>query len=182
MHKARLLALLLTFLAACNSTDYRHALELRYSEDEAVDRGPGFGDSDGAAVAYSVYRRDTGEGLPIGLEVGIGQQSDSSTGGPGGGPSAELYHSWIGAFREFGESVVRPFAGVGVISTELDSANSSNPTDFGPYVQLGVRFYLTPAYHMAIGYRESFGIEDTVDGQDYELDTRQVFFSLGFGF
>lgn len=178
----RLLALPLLVLAACNSTDYRHAFELRYTEGEPVDLGDGYADSDGVAVAYTVYRRDTDEGLPIGFEMGVGEQSDSSDGAPSGAPPAELYHAWIGAFREFGESVVRPFAGVGVMSTELQTADSSNPAEFGPYLQLGVRFYLSPAYHMAIGYRESFGIEDTVDGNTYDLATRQVFFSLGFSF
>lgn len=182
MRKPQLLALPLLILAACNSTDYRHALELRYTEGEPVDLGDDYSDSDGVAVAYTVYRRDTDEGLPIGLEIGIGEQYDSSDGASTGAPPAELYHAWIGAFREFGESVVRPFVGVGAISTELQIADSSNPTGFGPYVQLGVRLYLSPAYHMAIGYRESFGIEDTVDGNTYELNTRQVFISLGFGF
>ncbi|MFT7676641.1 MAG: hypothetical protein ACI8QC_000614 [Planctomycetota bacterium] len=175
MRHPRLYALLLTFLTACNSTDYRHALELRVSEDEPGDAGNAFGESDGAGVAYTVYRRDTDEGLPIGFELGIGQQSDGATHG-------ELNHAWMGAFREFGESVVRPFVGVGVINTELVRGAGADAGEFGPYAQVGLRVYLTPAYHMAIGYRESFGIEDTVDGQDYDLTTIQVFFSLGFGF
>ena len=182
------LCALLLLLAACRIPDQRSAIEVR-GVQTFVDEGDSneVDEPSGVGIALISIPERLAH-IPFGVEVGYQRLEDDGALGP---TDQELTQDivWAGIRAEFLSGVWRPHIGAGVLfvdgEVERITGNVSDTDDLsspGLYVELGSRLRLTKALHIGLGVRQTFLLEDDIDGEDIEFDFLEVFVSAGFSF
>lgn len=121
----------------------------------------------------------------VGWEVGVlGSADETKIGGVNSeGRTSELY----GGLRfEFGDSLVRPYIGVGAtaisMKLDVDSVGDDDDGTLGAYVHGGITIDVTPRVYIGLDARGVVGSEVRVLGVDRDVDYRQLALALGFAF
>lgn len=150
-------------------------------DSDAVDEPSGFGVALVSLPGPLAY-------IPFGVEVGYQRLEDD---GPLGGIEQELTQDifWAGVRAELLSGHWRPHIGAGVLfvdgEVERSFDNVSNSDDLsspGLYVELGSRVRLSNVLHLGFGARQTFLLEDDVDGQEVEFDFTEIYASVGLSF
>ncbi len=123
-----------------------------------------------------------------GLELGVGHAEDDLELG-NGEYNLQERSAWLGVRYSFLDGHYRPYVGTGVqfsqheVTLKFGGAETVRTTDgYGVYGEAGMQMRLTQAWHVLLGYRQTFGIEGSFGGLDLNLDTRRGFAGFGWSF
>lgn len=180
---------LLPLVSACTLTDQRNAVEVRgvqasLSTDplEAVDQPTGGG------VAF-LGMLDTQAYLPVAFEVGVQSLTDDGSIGVVD-QELETLMGWVGVRAELLSGHWRPHLGTGLVFVdgEVEGGTGGVVTDtadfssLGAYIELGTRIRMTNIFHIGVGVRQTFLLEDDINGAGTEFDFTEFYAALGMTF
>ena len=184
------LSCLVLTLVSCQASDQLVAVELRAARASIDDlAGPlgteEFIDRPGGGGVSVMTMPIQGADLPIGFELGIdvGTQTHERD-----LIDNDLWaaNAWLGARYEFLDDHLRPYIGGGLVVArdEVHVATSPDSTlsDWGLYLEVGLRLRVDRRFHVGIGVRRTFELEDEIAGQEIDLDYDQAFISAGLAF